>query len=125
MALSPDGNLLLTSDVTGTLSIWMVPEFRLTYQLKSDELVTDLAFSADGTRFYDIRGSFCNVWESDVLIRANDIEEDEMSSTYETLTSEPTMATNDRSSEVVTAIACDSTNNVYCCGFDDGTVSIF
>lgn len=125
MALSADGNLLLTSDVNGTLSIWMVPGFRLIHSLKSDELVVDLAFSADGTRFYDIRGSFFNVWESDALIRANDLEEDEMSSTYETLTSEPAMAIDDRSREVITAVACDWSNNVYCCGFDDGSVSLF
>lgn len=125
MALSSDGNLLLTSDVTGTLSIWMVPEFRLTYQLKSDELVTDLAFSADGTRFCDIRGAFCNVWESDTLVRANEIDEDDMSSTYETIASEPVLSTDKRSREAVTTLACDSSNKFYCCGFDDGTVSIF
>lgn len=125
MALSPDGNLLLTSDVTGTLSIWTIPDFKLTYQLKSDELVQDLAFSADGTRFYDVHGSFCNVWESDILVRANEIDEDEMSSLPDTLTSDVVLASDGRIGETITALACDASNNFYCCGFDDGTVSIY
>lgn len=53
MAPSPDGNLLLTSDVTGSLSIWMVPKFRMAYKRDADDLATDLAFAADGTRFCD------------------------------------------------------------------------
>ena len=133
MALSPDGNLLITSDVTGTLSIWMVPEFRLTYKLESNELVTDLAFTADGTRFCDIRGSFCSVWESDALVRANEIDEDDMSSTYETMTSEPTISTDyhardssrEGSNAVITALVHGPLDQFYGCGFDDGTVSIY
>ncbi|KAL8816218.1 MAG: hypothetical protein Q9191_008367, partial [Dirinaria sp. TL-2023a] len=66
--LSHDGSLLLISDVNGTLSIRTVQEYRLTYRLKYEELVTDMAFSPDGTRCYDIRGLFCNVWEPDALI---------------------------------------------------------
>lgn len=77
---SHDGSLLLTSDVNGTLSIWTVPNYRLTYCLKYEELVTDMAFSPDGTQFYHIRGTFCNVWEPDALIRSQDIDQDSASS---------------------------------------------
>ena len=37
MVLSHDGSLLLTSDVDGTLKIWTVPGYRLTYHLKYEE----------------------------------------------------------------------------------------
>ncbi|KAH0541241.1 hypothetical protein FGG08_004246 [Glutinoglossum americanum] len=122
MVLSPDGNLLLTSDNNGTLSIWMVPEYRLTYRLKYDELVTDLAFSPEGTRFYDIRGTFCNVWEPDALIRPNDPDQEEMSSTYETIASEPVLSSDDNTRVPITALVCDSSGKFYCCGKEDGSV---
>lgn len=125
MVLSPDGNLLLTSDVEGTLSIWTVPEYRLTYQLKYEELVTDLAFSPDGTRFYDIRGTFCNVWEPDALIRSYDLDQDNVSSNYETITSEPVMSNDDNSRVPITTLVCDSSDKFYCCGKEDGTVVMY
>lgn len=130
MALSPDGNLLITSDVTGTLSIWMIPEFRLTYKLEFDDLVTDLAFTADETRFCDIRGSFCNIWESETLVRANEIDDDDMSNNYETLTSEPTVSTGYRGNQhgahaAVSAITHGPLDDYYACGFEDGSVSIY
>lgn len=125
MVLSPDGNLVLTSDVNGTLSIWTIPEFRLTYQLKYEELVMDLAFSPDGTRFYDIRGSFCNVWEPDALVRPNDIDQDNTSSNYETIASEPVISSDDNTRTPITALVGDSLDRAYCCGKDDGTVVMY
>ncbi|MCJ1384405.1 hypothetical protein MMC17_007521 [Xylographa soralifera] len=125
MVLSPDGNLLLTSDVYGTLSIWMIPECRLTYQMRYDELVTDLAFSPEGTRFYDIRGMFCNVWEPDALIRADEIDRDDMSSAYETLTSEPKISNDDNSRVPITALVHSSSDKYYCSGKEDGSVTIY
>lgn len=125
MVLSPDGNLLLTSDVNGTLSIWMIPGYRLTYQLKYDDLVMDLAFSPDGARFYDIRGTFCNVWEPDALIRPNDLDHEDMSSAYETITSEPVLSNDNNTRIPITALICDSSDRFYCCGKEDGTVIIY
>jgi WD40 repeat protein len=125
MVLSPDGNLLLTSDVNGTLSIWMVPEYRLTYQLKYEELVTDLAFSPDGTRFYDIRGTFCNVWEPDALIRPSDLDHEDMSSNYESITSVPVISQDNNTRVPITALVCDSSDKFYCCGKEDGTVVMY
>ncbi|EEP81421.1 predicted protein [Uncinocarpus reesii 1704] len=125
MALSPDGNLLLTSDVHGTLSLWMVPEYRLTYRLQYEELVYSLAFSPDGTRLYDTRGTFCNVWEPDALFRPVDLDFDERSSTYETITSEPVISTDNNTRAGISALACDSTGGFYCCGKEDGTVTLY
>ena len=123
--VSSDGNSLLTSDSGGYLSVWSLPNFRLIYQLKNDELVSDLAFGMDNSRFYDLRGEFCNVWETDSLIKVNEITEDDDSSTEDTLLSEPTITLDYSSRENVTAVCCDSLDQYYCSGFDDGTVSIF
>lgn len=128
MVLSPDGNLLLTSDVHGTLSLWMVPEYRLTYKLQYEELVMDLAFSPDGTRFYDIRGTFCNVWEPDALLRPDrdqNQDEDENSSAYLTLTSEPVISTDTKPRVEITSLVSDSSGKFYCCGTEDGSVTMY
>ncbi|KAI0107446.1 hypothetical protein GGR51DRAFT_570813 [Nemania sp. FL0031] len=120
MSLSQDGNFLLTSDANGSLSVWSIPGFCLTYQMKHDELVIDLAFSPDGTRMYDLRGSFCNVWEPDVLIRADD-----KSSANETMTSEPVIAGDDHSHTAITSLACGPSARFYCAGKEDGSVTIY
>ena len=125
MVLSHDGSLLLTSDKHGTLSIWTVPQYRLTYRLKYEEFVSDMAFSPDGTRFYDIRGTFCNVWEPDALIRSQDIDQDSASSNYETINSEPVISSDDNSRVPITSLICNASNNFYCCGKEDGTVTMY
>lgn len=125
MVLSPDGELLLTSNANGTLSLWMLPEYRLTYRLQYDELVYGLAFSPDGTRFYDIRGTFCNVWEPNMLFRttATDREEEE-SSASGTITTEPVISKDDNTRPRISSLVCDSSGNFYCCGKEDGSVTI-
>ncbi len=124
MVLSHDGSLLLTSDINGTMSVWTVPDFRLTYRLKYEELVTDMAFSPDATRFYDIRGTFCNVWEPDALIRSNDLDQDSASSNQDTSHSEPVISSDDNSRVPITSLVCNASNNLFCCGKEDGTVVI-
>ncbi|EHL01000.1 putative Vegetative incompatibility protein HET-E-1 [Glarea lozoyensis 74030] len=129
MVLSLDGNLLLTSDVQGTLSVWTVPEYQLSYQVKYDELVTGLAFSPDSTRFYDIRGEFCHVWEPDALIKASEIEQIERSScdsnNGDTITTDPVLSNDDTSQVPITSLVFDRSGDYYCCGKEDGSVTIF
>ncbi|OIW35515.1 hypothetical protein CONLIGDRAFT_62144 [Coniochaeta ligniaria NRRL 30616] len=122
MALSSDGNLLLTSDHNGALSIWTVPEFRLTYQLQEPDMVRSLAFSPNGQRFYDIRGPLCNVWEPDALVRTDDLDREEASSSQDTLLSEHVSATSGVERAQITAIVCDGDDQFYCCGKDSGVV---
>jgi hypothetical protein len=62
MVINHDGNLLLTSENAGTLSLWALPEFELMYRVQHEEFVRDLAFSPDSQRFYDVRGTICNIW---------------------------------------------------------------
>ncbi|KAF1982271.1 hypothetical protein K402DRAFT_415046 [Aulographum hederae CBS 113979] len=124
MALNRDGTLLLTSNHNGTLSVWTHPKFNLVYRLLYDEFVRDLAFSPDGQRIYDTRGSLCNVWEPDALIQSEDIERDEASSAGTSFTLEPVFSRDDNNRSQITAVACDGNDDYYCCGKDDGTVTI-
>ena len=122
MAISDDGNLLLTSDNSGTLSVWTVPEFRLVYQIQGNDIVRSLTFSPDGQRIYDSRGSYCNVWEPDALLRPDDLDREELSSTQDTAFSEPVSMTDEAGRAQITALVCDAEDRFYCCGKDNGAV---
>ena len=122
MAISADGNLLLTSDYNGTLSVWTVPEFRLTYQVRGDDMVRSLTFSADGQRFYVIRGELCHVWEPEALVRPDDLEREEFSSTHDTLSTGPISPVSYPERPQITALICDNEDKFYCCGKDSGAV---
>ena len=126
MAVSHDGNLLLTSDHVGTISIWTFPRFNLIYRLINDNaFIRDLSFSPDGRRFYDTRGSLCNIWEPDVLVRADEQDAGDHSSIGESSTmTEPVLTLDLSGQSQVTALASDTKDMHFCCGRNDGTVFI-
>ncbi len=122
MTVSKDGSLLLTSDHMGTISVFSFPRLSLIYQLVNEnELIENLAFSPDGQRFYDIRGTICNVWEPDALVRPDDYGLEDRGSS---IPIEPVIARDESSQAHVTALAYGSADNLYCAGREDGTVCI-
>lgn len=126
MTISQDGNLLLTSDSMGTMSIWTFPRLNLIYQLTNEnEFIRNLVFSPDGQRFYDTRESQCNVWEPDALVRPDEHDlEDQSSVAGSSTVAEPIISYDERSQSQVTALASDSKDKYYCCGREDGSVMI-
>lgn len=62
-----DGSLLVTGDATGMLKIFTSHDLTLIYQLASQNLMLNVAISADSMLLYDIRGSYATVWESCAL----------------------------------------------------------
>lgn len=69
ISCSRDGNLLVTTSGDGTLRIWNFHHFAMIYQLSCNTPVTDISFDPSGRRIYDLRESYCNVWEPNSLIR--------------------------------------------------------
>jgi WD40 repeat protein len=126
MDLSADESLLLTSDASGTMSVWSFPRLNLIYQLvNTGEYIRDISLSPDGRRFYDVRGSMCNVWEPDSLIRPDYQDTEDTSSVAESFAAtEPVVLADEISGEQVTALFVSSDDLYYCCGKDDGTVII-
>ncbi|KAJ4291593.1 hypothetical protein N0V88_006193 [Collariella sp. IMI 366227] len=130
MVINSDGTFLLTCNFSGVLSVWALPRFNLIYRLHGNDFVRDMAFSPDSQRIYDARGSICSVWEPDALVRADDIDRhgDNLSSTLDgslvsEAVSEPVYS-QDSSGSQVTSLTYESEGEFYCCGRDDGTVSI-
>ncbi len=126
---SPCGNLLLASDYDGTIKVFSVPkvvskgrsfgEVTLLYSLKCPESITDFAFSPNGHRFYEVRGTMCSVWAPVELVPADkaDTEEDR-----------PVWSEEHRdsgsSNAMVTAIAGAPGDEAFCYGKDDGSLTI-
>jgi len=126
MVISDDGNSLMSCDSTGAISIWNFPRLNLVYRLISEsDPSNDMAFGPGGHRFYDIRGSICNVWEPDALVRADDHDLEERSSVGgTTILTEPTISYFDSRGQDVTTLALDAADRYYCCGREDGKVWI-
>lgn len=128
MTISADGSLLLTSDSTGTMSVWAFPRLYLIYRLMNEnEFIWDLTFSPNAQRFYDLRQSTCHLWEPDTLVRPDgpEMETEDQSTTDRVLAMTDAVISRDQTSQsLVTALAIDSKDQYYCCGREDGTVII-
>ncbi|QBZ55224.1 hypothetical protein PoMZ_00119 [Pyricularia oryzae] len=130
IALSEDGSLLLTVEYTGTISIWTLPQlhlvYRLTCSLGGDPSI-GVVFSPDSQRFYDIRGSVCNVWGPDALVRSDeDPDNDDATSTSGSYAvTEPVVtATPSAESTTITALAIGPEDKFFACAREDGSVVI-
>lgn len=69
ITVAQNGLVFATSDVRGTIKIYDFAHMAPMYKLTSDDIIKAVAFSPDSRRFYDLRGSYCNVWEPNCLIR--------------------------------------------------------
>ncbi|KAF8425285.1 WD40-repeat-containing domain protein [Tirmania nivea] len=70
MKCSPDGTIVMTGNSGGQLKLWSTTTLELLFTLDEDEeAVRRLCFSPDGSRIFDVRGVYCNVWEPEILLR--------------------------------------------------------
>ncbi|TGJ81284.1 hypothetical protein E0Z10_g7485 [Xylaria hypoxylon] len=84
---SYSGIFFSTSDVRGSIKIYDYSQMVLIYKLASDDIINSIAFSPDSQRFYDLRGSYCNVWEPNCLLRT--VEAGSLEDTESIYSSEP------------------------------------
>lgn len=126
ITVSEDGNFLLSRDNNGTISIWTFPRLNLVYSLiNNNGSSTDMVFSPNSQRFYDIRGSHCNVWEPDALVRPDEYDlEDHSSSGGSFALTEAIISSVGGSQILITAMAVSSNDKYFCCGREDGSVVI-
>lgn len=124
---SPDGNLFVTTSLDGTLRIWNFHHFAMIYQLSCTSPVTDISFDPDCRRLYDLRESFCNVWEPNALIRLAEADE-KASETSSSMGSSGNMSMASEMSaemlEPITALAINPRSSAYCAGNDDGVLTL-
>ncbi|KAI1087489.1 hypothetical protein F5B19DRAFT_475279 [Rostrohypoxylon terebratum] len=127
IAASPNGRLFVTSSSNGSVCLWDFAHLTVIYQVLSENLVTELSFSPDNRRFYDLRNGTVNVWEPNSLARFLESDEStsDTGSIYQSSTA-PTIPVESRSRlEVVTAFALNPNGNLYCVGYEDGIATLF
>ncbi|TGJ81428.1 hypothetical protein E0Z10_g7346 [Xylaria hypoxylon] len=128
IASSPNGKLFATSSTDGSIRIWNFACFSVIYQLSSGNLVTEIAFSPDSRRFYDLRDGSINTWESSSVARFLETDERTSDSYSE---GQPSTAISKISEEwadqfeVVTALSLAPDNRSYCVGYEDGNVELY
>ncbi|KAL3434765.1 hypothetical protein BDV09DRAFT_168924 [Aspergillus tetrazonus] len=128
VAASPDGGLFVTSSSNGTVKVWSFEYLSVIYQLSSGDLVSELAFAPDSRRFYDIRGSLLNAWQSSSLLRFLEVDEafsdtssqDQRSTSFSHISEAHTM-----SYGAVSVIRASPEHGLYCAGNEEGIVTLF
>ena len=124
VACSPDGRTLASGDSAGTIQLYDFETLKVLYHISSEEYVKSVAFSGDGQRLIDIRGSYCRIWDPMVLVR-QDIY-DEHSDTVPISTTAQEFALESKVDLVlITALACHDNGEVFFCGKEDGSVYLY
>ncbi|THC88961.1 hypothetical protein EYZ11_011591 [Aspergillus tanneri] len=129
VAASPDGRLFVTSSSNGTVKVWNFDFLSVVYQLSSGDLVSELAFGPDNARFYDIRGSSLNAWQSNSLLRFLELEESFSDTSSEDHRSTSFSHVSEARSTPYESIAVISAAgrgySLYCAGNEEGIVTLF
>ena len=121
---SADGKVFATSD-SSALRIYDYQHMSLIYHLHSEDYITGFCFSIDSRQFYDLRGSYCNIWQPNVLIRRLETEEhavDDEVSSLSTLHA-PSEAWTE-SPVPITLIAASAQSMLVCSINDDGDIRL-
>jgi WD40 repeat protein/pimeloyl-ACP methyl ester carboxylesterase len=124
---SPSGNIFVTAGADGTLRIWNYQDLSLIYQLSCKVNVSGLAISPDSRRLYDLRESFCNVWEPNALIRLSEADEKASETSSEIGSSAQLSWASEASAEIfepITALTVGPTSCMFSSGNDEGVVYI-
>lgn len=126
IACSPDGRLIVTAQRDGSLSIMNFDNFAVMYHLNCAVRAHYVAFSPDGRRIFDLRQSFCNVWEPNVLLRM--AEQDEKASDTASSHRESSISYSLASEatavmlEPVTTLCADPSSTAFAFGTNGGMV---
>ena len=71
---SPDGTIVVTGNSGGQINLWTTTTLELVFTLEEDdEAVRRLCFSPNGNRIFDVRGTYCNVWEPEILLKGTKV----------------------------------------------------
>ncbi|KAI1141765.1 hypothetical protein F5Y05DRAFT_272392 [Hypoxylon sp. FL0543] len=137
---SPNGLVFITSDVEGTIKIYDVAQMTVVYKLISEDTINTICFSPSSVRFYDLRGSYCNIWEPNCLLRLADVAAERFNDadsvneslwsdtedTRSTSISFPISESHADSKPAITAVAiCNRADQHIAYGNDDGVVELF
>ena len=125
---SPEGTMFVTSNSQGIIKLYEYSSFTLIYQLSCDNPVSALCLSSDCRRIYDLRGSNCNIWEPNALIRLSDSDMSGSDTNSEYDGSTITRGISEALAEqvdMITALALEPDSDMVVIGDEAGLVSRF
>lgn len=71
---SPDGTIVVSGNSGGQINIWTTTTLEIIFTLEEDdEAVRRLCFNPGGSRIFDVRGTYCNVWEPEILLKGTKV----------------------------------------------------
>lgn len=127
VACSPDGRFIVTASSGGSLHVWHYDSMKLIYHLSCTSPVIAMSVSADARRIYDLRESFCNVWEPNSLLRLAESEEKGSETSSQHAESIHTSLVSDFTAAIadpVTAIAVGISSPAHCYANDNGELTL-
>ncbi|MCJ1356503.1 MAG: hypothetical protein MMC33_006498 [Icmadophila ericetorum] len=127
LACSPDGHTLACGELNGSVQLRNFATLELLHKISTwDDAITSLAFSTDGLRFLDVRGSFCNVWEPAILISSSN--DDARSEVYSEAIHDAAKTVESKDSEEIikiTALAIMGKGDYVFVGNEEGAVLFY
>jgi hypothetical protein len=131
IAFSHEGHYFLTGHTKGIVKIWNATHFTSIYQISSPSYLSGFTFSPDSLRIYDIRGSYCNVWEPNILVRLGEVDAEGTSSYAAAEAGSQHTSADSGYAEgtpeippTLTSLASHPISPVYCTGNEDGLVEL-
>jgi WD40 repeat protein len=128
LAASPDGTVLAAGSSNGVIKLYEFETLKLLWQISAiQQGIRAIVFNSNGTRFFDIRGNHCNVWEPSVLVRR--IKADESSSVdysdREPLAASVGAARTYDDDMAIVAVATHCGSDYVFCGRENGSVAAY
>lgn len=121
VACSPDGTTLATGNSAGMVQLLEFETLQLLYRINAiDYGIRSLTFNSDGTRFLDVRGTQCNVWEP--ALAPGTARRDDAS--INPTPSEPRVVGLPDGSNTVSTISLDDSGEFFFTGYSDGSVCV-
>jgi len=131
IACSHEGHYFLTGHTKGVVKIWNATRFTPIYQISSPSYLSGFTFSPDSRRVYDIRGSYCNVWEPNILAHLEEVDAESASSYASAEDGSQRPSADSGYAEgiqeipfILTSLASHPISPVYCTGNEDGLVEL-
>ena len=127
LAASPDGTVLAAGTGDGFIRLYDFETMKLLHQVYTyQQCVRSIVFNSGSSRFFEIRGNYCNIWAPSVLVR-RDVSDDSSMDVSDRATTPPELnraPTYDEDLEIVITAPHHENNYVFC-GRENGSVAAY
>jgi len=127
LGASPDGTVLIAGTGHGLIRLYDFETLTFLHQVFTfQQSIRSMVFNTNGSRFFEIRGNYCNIWAPSVLVhRAVTDDTSKDVSGRVTTPPQPTLApTYDEDQEIV-AVTPHHENDYIFCGRENGSVAVY